>query len=238
MNQFIRTEMLFGVEAIAKLARSRVAVFGLGGVGGYVVEALARSGIGALDLVDNDTVSLSNLNRQILATHKTIGMAKTKVAAERVAEINPACIVRIYDTFFLPENASEFDFGQYDYVVDAIDTVSGKIGLVLAAQNAGVPIISAMGTGNKQNPAMFKVADIYKTAVCPLAHVMRKELRRRGVKHLKVVYSEEMPLKPADNSEVEVENTKRRATPGSTAFVPPVAGMIMAAEVVHDLCGL
>lgn len=234
-NQFLRTEMLLGAAALEKLAAARVAVFGLGGVGGYAVEALARSGVGQLDLVDNDVISLTNLNRQILATHKTIGQYKTDAAAERVAAINPDCRVRTYNTFFLPKNVAEFDFTQYDYVVDAVDTVSAKIGLAMAADAAGVPIISAMGTGNKLNPAAFKVADIYKTAVCPLAHVMRKELRKRGIKHLKVVYSEEMPLKPAPNAEVAAESPNRRVTPGSTAFVPPVAGLIMAAEVVRDL---
>lgn len=235
LTQFSRTEILLGAEALEKLAKSRVAIFGLGGVGGYAVEALARSGIGQLDLIDNDIISLSNLNRQILATHKTIGKQKTDAAASRVAEINPECRVRTYNTFFLPENSAEFDFAQYDYVVDAIDTVSGKIGLVMAAQKAGVPIISAMGTGNKFNPAAFKVADIFKTAVCPLAHVMRKELRKRGISHLKVVYSEEMPIKPDMSSDVVEESPNRRAIPGSTAFVPPVAGLIMAGEVVKDL---
>lgn len=237
INQFSRTELLLGSNAIKKLQNARVAVFGLGGVGGYVVEALARSGIGKLDLVDNDVVSLSNLNRQILATHKTVGKYKTEVAAARVAEINPSCVVRTYNKFFLPENSAEFDFTQYDYVVDAIDTVSGKIGLVVAAEQANVPIISAMGTGNKLDPSAFKIADIYKTSVCPLAHVMRKELRRRGIKRLKVVYSEEAPLKPLENAEVATETPVRRATPGSTAFVPPVAGFIMAGEVVRDLIG-
>lgn len=237
INQFSRTELLLGSNAIKKLQNARVAVFGLGGVGGYVVEALARSGIGKLDLVDNDVVSLSNLNRQILATHKTVGKYKTEVAAARVAEINPNCVVRTYNKFFLPENSAEFDFTQYDYVLDAIDTVSGKIGLVVAAEQANVPIISAMGTGNKLDPSAFKIADIYKTSVCPLAHVMRKELRRRGIKRLKVVYSEEAPLKPPENAEVATETPVRRATPGSTAFVPPVAGFIMAGEVVRDLIG-
>ena len=236
-NQFSRTEMLVGAAALEKLARARVAVFGLGGVGGYAVEALARSGVGGLDLVDNDVIALSNLNRQILATHRTIGQNKTDAAAARVAEIYPACKVRTFNTFFLPENAAEFDFTQYDYVVDAVDTVSAKISLVMAAEAAGVPIISAMGTGNKLRPELLKVTDIYKTAVCPLAHVMRKELRKRGIKHLKVVYSEETPLKPAPNAEVAAESPNRRATPGSTAFVPAVAGLIIAAEVVRDLIG-
>lgn len=232
-EQFSRTELILGCSAIEKLQRSRVAVFGLGGVGGYVVEALARSGIGALDLIDSDIISISNLNRQIFATHKTIGQYKTDVAANRVAEINPDCIVKTYKTFYLPENNREFDFKQYDYVVDAIDTVSAKIGLVMAAQEAGVPIISAMGAGNKINTTAFEVADIYQTSVCPLAHVMRKELRKRGIKHLKVVYSREKPHAPRNS--VAEQTDKRRAVPGSTSFVPPVVGLIIAGEVIKDL---
>ncbi|MBO4643186.1 MAG: tRNA threonylcarbamoyladenosine dehydratase [Alphaproteobacteria bacterium] len=228
-SPFARTELIFGKEALDKLARFRVAVFGIGGVGGYAVEALARSGIGALDLIDNDTVAVSNLNRQIVATTKTIGQYKVDVAAKRVSEINPECAVRTYKSFFLPETAGEFDFSQYDYVVDAIDTVSGKIGLVLAAQTAGVPVISAMGAGNKIDPTAFEVADIYKTSVCPLAHVMRKELKKRGVKSLKVVYSKENPVTPATSAD------SRKRVPGSTAFVPPVVGLIIAGEVVKDL---
>lgn len=228
-SPFARTELIFGKEALEKLARSRVAVFGIGGVGGYVVEALVRSGIGALDLIDNDTVAVSNLNRQIVATTKTIGRYKVDVAAERVNDINPDCIVKTYKTFFLPETAAQFDFSQYDYVVDAIDTVTGKIGLVLAAQTSGVPVISAMGAGNKTDPTAFEVADIYKTSVCPLAHVMRKELRKRGVKKLKVVYSKENPTAP-----VATEGGRKRI-PGSTSFVPSVVGLIIAGEVVKDL---
>ena len=228
-NPFARTELIFGKEALDKLARCRVAVFGIGGVGGYAVEALARSGVGGLDLIDSDTVEVTNLNRQIVATTKTVGRYKVDVARERVSEINPECVVRTYKTFFLPETAGQFDFSQYDYVVDAIDTVSGKIGLVLAAQAAGVPVISAMGAGNKTDPAAFEVADIYKTSVCPLAHVMRRELKKRGVKHLKVVFSKEKPVVPMNGDD--------KRTPGSTAFVPPAAGLIIAAEVVKDLIG-
>ncbi len=225
-SPFSRTERIFGADVLKKLSGARVAVFGIGGVGGYVVEALARSGIGALDLIDSDTVDITNLNRQIVATTKTIGQYKVDVAAQRVSDINPDCVVKTYKTFFLPETAGQFDFSQYDYVVDAIDTVTGKIGLILAAQAANVPVISAMGAGNKIDPTAFEVADIYKTSVCPLAHVMRKELKKRGVKHLKVVYSKEKPLTPAGDD---------KRTPGSTAFVPPVAGLIIAGEVVKDL---
>lgn len=231
-EQFSRAELILGDKAIAKLQRSRVAIFGLGGVGGYVVEALARSGVGALDLIDNDVICISNLNRQILATHKTIGHYKTDVAAQRVAEINPDCKVTTYQTFFLPENSTDFDFSKYDYVVDAIDTVSGKIGLVMAAQSVGVPIISAMGAGNKINATAFEVTDIYQTSVCPLAHIMRKELRKRGVEHLKVVYSREKPLNTVQNNDNQL---KKRNIPGSTSFVPPVVGLIIAGEVIKDL---
>jgi tRNA A37 threonylcarbamoyladenosine dehydratase len=214
-----------------KLKHSRVAVFGIGGVGGYVVEALARSGVGALDLIDNDTVAITNINRQIIATHNTIGRYKVDVAKERIKEINPECEVRIYKTFYLPEKSEEFDFKVYDYVADAIDTVSGKIALAVQASRAGVPIISAMGAGNKLEPTMFEVADIYKTSVCPLAKVMRKELKKRGVKKLKVVYSKEEPLKPAETE----EKTGKRQTAGSTAFTPAVAGLIMASEIIKDI---
>lgn len=235
-TQFARTELLLGAAALEKLSRARVAVFGLGGVGGYVVEALARCGIGALDLIDSDRISLTNLNRQILATHQTIGQPKVDVAAERVAAINPNCRITKHQTFYLPQNDGEFDFSQYDYVVDAIDTVTGKIGLILAAQTAGVPIISAMGTGNKLNPAAFEVADIYQTSVCPLAHVMRKELRRRGIERLKVVYSKEKPLKqnvPAPQT--TDPQSPRKSIPASAPFVPPVVGFIIAGEVIKDL---
>ena len=218
-----------------RLAQARVAVFGVGGVGGHVVEALARSGVGALDLIDNDQVCLSNLNRQIIATRATIGQYKVDAARDRIADISPSTQVRVYKTFYTPETAGQFDFTQYDYVVDAIDTVTGKLALVLQAQEAGVPIISSMGAGNKLDPTAFRVADIYQTSVCPLARVMRTELRRRGVKHLKVVYSTEPPLTPLPAP--AEEQTSRRQTPGSTAFVPAVAGLIIAGEVVRDLTG-
>lgn len=225
--------MLLGEEAMQKLSASRVAVFGLGGVGGYAVEALARTGVGALDLVDNDKISLSNINRQILATHKTVGKLKVDVARERVAEINPCCKVVTHNTFFLPQTAGEFDFSLYDYVIDAIDTVAGKIAIVRAAKAAKVRVISSMGAGNKLNPTAFGVEDIYKTSVCPLAKVMRRELKKAGVDSLKVVYSREEPLKT--EAEGETGETQSRRVPGSVAFVPPVAGLIIAAEVVKDL---
>ena len=233
MNQFSRTELLIGPEAMAKLHRSRVAVFGVGGVGGYVVEALARSGVGTLDLIDNDVVTLTNLNRQIIATHATLGMRKVDAAAERVRDICPDIQVNRHNCFFLPENADSFDFTQYDYVVDAVDTVSAKAEIVLRAQAAGVPVISSMGTGNKLDPSRFRVADISATKVCPLARAMRNLLRRKGVKHLKVVYSEEEAIKPLGEAEDAPQG--KRATPGSTAFVPAAAGLILAGEVVRDL---
>ena len=235
MNEFVRTELLLGAEAMEKLKNSRVAVFGVGGVGGYAVEALARSGIGALDLIDDDIVSESNINRQIIALRSTVGQPKVEVAAARVMDINPDCVVRTYRTFYTPETAEEFDFSQYDYVIDAIDTVTGKIGLVMQAKDAGVPIISSMGAGNKLDPTAFKVADIYKTSVCPLARVMRRELKKRGVERLKVVYSEEEALTPSEDKTPEQGAHQKRQTPGSTAFVPSVAGLIIAGEVVKDL---
>ena len=250
MYEFSRTELLLGPASMKTLAQSRVAVFGVGGVGGYAVEALARSGIGALDLVDHDRVCLSNINRQLLATHGTVGRYKVEVAAARIAEINPGCEVRTFRTFYLPETADQFDFSCYSYVVDAIDTVSGKIQLALAAQAAGVPIISSMGAGNKLDPTAFRVADIYRTRMDPLARVMRRELKKRGIKELKVVYSEEPPRRPLEDLPVSsLENgisppdtgrqsTDRRGVPGSVAFVPSVAGLIIAAEVVKDLCNL
>ena len=219
-----------------RLRRARVAVFGIGGVGGYTVEALARSGVGALDLIDSDAVSLSNLNRQIIATRKTVGQYKVDVAQQRILEINPDCVVRTYKTFYGPETAEQFDFTRYDYVVDAIDTVTGKLALVEQAQRSGTPIISCMGAGNKVNAAAFQVSDIYKTSMCPLARVMRKELKKRGVKKLKVVYSQEEAITPLENL-APVENPERRQVPGSTAFVPAVAGLIAAGEVVKDLTG-
>jgi len=232
LTQFSRTELLLGKNSTTVLSKKRVAVFGIGGVGSYVVEALARSGIGALDLIDNDTYSLTNLNRQLYATHKTIGEDKVDVAKNRIFDINPNCQVTVFKTFFLPENKSNFDFKHYDYVIDAIDTVAGKIALIEACKEHNVPIISAMGAGNKLHPEMFEVADIYKTSVCPLAQVMRKELKKRGIKDVKVVYSKEQPLKPVEDSE---EVTAKRALAGSTPFVPPVVGFIIAAEVVKDL---
>ena len=233
MNQFSRTELLIGPEAMAKLHRSRVAVFGVGGVGGYVVEALARSGVGTLDLIDNDVVTLTNLNRQIIATHATLGMRKVDAAAERVRDICPEIQVNRHNCFFLPENADSFDFTQYDYVVDAVDTVSAKIEIVLRAQAANVPVISSMGAGNKLDPSRFRVADIYQTKVCPLARAMRGLLKRKCVKEPKVVYSEEEALKPLGEAEDAPQG--KRATPGSTAFVPAAAGLILAGEVVRDL---
>lgn len=233
MNQFSRTEMLFGKAAMEKLRNARIAVFGVGGVGGYVVEALARSGVGTLDIIDNDTIALSNLNRQIIATHKTIGQRKVDAAKARILDINPECIVNTHDTFYMPETAGQFDFTAYDYVVDAIDTVTGKISLAEQAAAAGTPIISSMGTGNKTDPTAFQVTDIYKTSVCPLAKVMRYELKRRGIKKLKVVYSQEQPVKP--QSESQEQSAFRRNIPASNAFVPPAAGLILAGEVIKDL---
>ena len=247
MDQYARTQLLLGGDGMAKLHASRVAVFGVVGVGGYAVEALARSGIGALDLIDDDRVCLTNLNRQLLATRKTVGRYKVDVAAERVAEIDPRCVVRTYKMFYLPETEREFDFTAYDYVIDAVDTVTAKLSLVLRAREAGTPVISAMGAGNKLDPTAFEVADIYETSVDPLARVMRRELRRRGVAHLKVVYSKEPPTRPLEDMSIScrahcicppgAERTclDRRDIPGSTAFVPSVAGLIIAGEVVRDL---
>lgn len=250
LNQFSRTELLLGNAAMEKLTASRVAVFGIGGVGGYTVEALARSGIGAIDIIDDDKVCLTNINRQIYATRKTIGQYKVDVAKERILDINPDIKVTAYKTFYTPETSSQFDFSAYDYVVDAIDTVTGKIELVMNAAKAGTPIISSMGAGNKLNPAAFEVADIYKTSVCPLARVMRYELKKRGIKKLKVVYSKEKPITPIDNNEISCKTrcvcppgtqrkcTARRQVPGSTAFVPSVAGLIIAGEIIKDLTGV
>lgn len=235
MNEFIRTELLLGAEAMDKLKNSRVAVFGVGGVGGHAVEALARSGVGSLDLIDDDTVSESNINRQLIALHSTVGMPKVEVAADRVRDINPACKVTVHKTFYMPETAEQFDFTQYDYVIDAIDTVSGKLALVMQAQESGTPIISSMGAGNKLDPTAFRVADIYATSVCPLARVMRRELKKRGVKRLKVVYSEEKALIPLEDTGMESSTHPKRQTPGSVAFVPSVAGLILAGEVIKDL---
>lgn len=293
-DQFARTEMLLGREGMDRLRGARVAVFGIGGVGGYVCEALARSGVGALDLIDHDRISLTNLNRQIIATWKTLGQYKVEAMRERIEEINPRAQVRTYRTFFLPENAEEFSFAEYDYVVDAVDTVTAKLGIILTAKEAGVPVISSMGAGNKLDGSLFQVADIYETKVCPLAKVMRRELKRRGVERLKVVYSEETPIlpKPGETpickktaaspleepmatpfeggSSVEnpigidrnpgkeeipeeaaaglsgetaprntgTECTYSKSIPGSAAFVPSVAGLILAGEVIRDLCGI
>ena len=246
-EQFIRTEMLLGAEALERLQNARVALFGLGGVGGYTLEALARSGVGQLDLIDNDTVSLSNLNRQILATYDTVGMRKVDAAKQRVLSINPACVVRTYAVFYTPETAGQFDFTQYDYIVDAIDTVTGKLELIEQAQRAGTPIISSMGAGNKMDASAFEVTDIYKTSVCPLARVMRRELKKRGIKKLKVVYSKEPPITPLDDMSISCRThcicppgtarkcTQRRQVPGSNAFVPAAVGLIVAGEVVKDL---
>ena len=230
---FARTRLLLGQDGLDRLAAARVAVFGVGGVGGYVVEALARSGVGALDLIDSDTVDATNLNRQIIATVDAIGRSKVEVAAERVASINPSCVVRAHQCFFLPETAGQFDFAAFDYVVDAVDTVRANIALVEAAFAAGVPIVSSMGAGNKLDPTAFRVADIYETSVDPLARVMRRELRRRGIPSLKVVYSTELPLVPADDDMAVKDGT--RPAPGSVAFVPSVAGLILGGEVVKDL---
>ncbi len=232
-NLFSRTELLLGKDAMNKLASSRVAVFGIGGVGGYTVEALVRSGIGAIDIIDNDIVSPSNINRQIYATTKTIDEYKVDVAARRIAEINPDVVVRSYKTFYMPDTSDRFDFTDYDYIVDAIDTVTGKLELIVRANEAKTPIISSMGAGNKLNPTAFEVTDIYKTSVCPLAKVMRRELKQRGIKKLKVVYSKEIPLTPLESDEPPASG--RRQTPGSTAFVPSVAGLIIAGEVIKDL---
>ena len=238
MDPFSRTALLLGSEGMQKLKNARVAVFGLGGVGGYVVEALARSGIGALELVDHDTISITNINRQILATTKTVGKSKALAAKERVLEIDPDIFVTAREQFFHPDTAGTFDFSGYSYVVDAIDTVTGKLALVTAAQAAGVPIISCMGTGNKLDPTRFQIADISKTSVCPLARIMRKECAKRGIRHLKVLYSTEDPI-PSDPTVLSDEELPegRRALPGSVAFVPSVAGLIIAGEVIKDLLG-
>lgn len=239
-DRFSRTEMLLGSDAMDKLRNARVAVFGLGGVGGYIVEALARSGVGALDIIDNDTVSITNLNRQIVAVEGTVGMPKTEAAKMRIMQINPDCKVTAYNTFYMPENSSDFDFTKYDYIADAIDTVTAKIELVMNANKCGTPIICSMGTGNKLNPAELEVADIYKTSVCPLARIMRYELKRRGIKKLKVVYSKEMPIVPtgAAAEKCRAESTGKKNVPGSTAFVPAAAGMIIASEIVKDICSV
>lgn len=247
MNQFSRTQLLYGEEAMKRFAAARVAVFGIGGVGGYVVEALARSGIGALDLIDDDKVCLTNINRQIIATRKTVGKYKVDMAKERVQEINPDCEVRTFKTFFLPQTQDLFDFHEYDYVVDAIDTVTGKLAIIEKAKDANVPVISSMGAGNKVNASLFEVADLYETSVCPLAKVMRRECKKRGIDSLKVVYSKEKPIKPLEDMSISCRQncicppgtvrkcTERRDIPGSTAFVPSVVGLIIAGEIINDL---
>ena len=248
LNQFSRTQLLIGEDAISKLSQSRVAVFGIGGVGGYVCEALVRSGVGHFDLIDDDKVCLTNLNRQILATRKTVGKYKTEVMAERMLEINPDADIRIHKCFFLPENADDFPFDEYDYVVDAVDTVTAKLEIIMRCKSKNVPVISAMGAGNKLDAGRMKIADIYETSVCPLARVMRHELRKRGVKKLKVVYSDEQPIRPIEDMSISCRShcicppdakhkcTERRDIPGSTAFVPAVAGLLIAGEVVRDIC--
>lgn len=247
LSQFSRTELIFGKDAIKKLSQIRVAIFGIGGVGSYTAEALARSGVGILDLIDDDKVCLTNINRQLFATRKTVGKNKVDVAKERLEEINPNIIINTYKTFYMPETSSQFDFSQYDYIVDAIDTVKGKIELVMRAQEAGTPIICSMGAGNKVDATAFKVSDIYKTKVCPLARVMRTELKKRRVKKLKVVYSEEVAIKPIEDMAISCKtqcicppDTERKCThrnqvPGSNAFVPPVVGLIIAGEIIKDL---
>lgn len=247
LNSFSRTQLLLGQNAMDDLSRARVAVFGIGGVGGYVVEALARSGVGIFDLVDDDKVCLTNINRQIIATRKTIGMYKADAMRDRILDINPHAVVNIHKCFFLPETADQFDFENYSYVVDAVDTVTAKIEIILKAKQAGVPVISCMGAGNKLDPTSFRIADIYKTSMCPLAKVMRRELRKRNVKSLKVLYSTEKPVRPLDDMSISCRQhcvcppgtqrkcTDRRDIPGSVSFVPSVAGLIIAGEVVKDL---
>ena len=250
LNQFSRTQLLLGAEAIEKLHGSRVAIFGIGGVGGFVCEGLVRSGIGAFDLIDDDKVCLTNLNRQIIATRSTVGRQKTEVMRDRILDINPGAEVRIHNTFVLPENIDELPFAEFDYIVDAIDTVSAKIALVMKANELHIPIISSMGTGNKLDGSLLRVADIFDTKVCPLARVMRYELRKRGIPKLKVVYSEEKPTRPIEDGSISCRThcicppgaahkcTERRDIPGSTSFVPPVAGLLIAGEVVKDLTGV
>lgn len=240
MEQFVRTQMLLGAETMEKLQNAHIAVFGVGGVGGYVVEALARSGVGKFDLIDNDTVALSNINRQIIATHSSVGKYKVDVMKERILDINPDAEVTVHKCFFLPENSRDFEFKKYTYIVDAIDTVTAKLELIVRADEAGVPIISSMGTGNKLDPTRLEISDIYKTEMCPLARVMRTELKKRGIKKLKVVYSKEQPIKRAknDKEQITLENTGRiKDVPGSVAFVPSVAGLIIAGQVIKDLKG-
>jgi len=239
-DKFSRTQMIFGHDGMAKLKNAKVAIFGIGGVGGYAVEALARCGVGSLDLFDSDKISVTNINRQINATTKTIGEYKVDVARERVIDINPEAVVNVYKLFFLPETSGEVDFAKYDYIIDAIDTVSGKIELVLKAKEYNIQIISSMGTGNKTDPTLFEVADIYETKICPLAKIMRRELKKSGIEKLKVVYSKEPPITPAHVGDFVLDvpqNQKKRRIPGSNSFVPPVAGLIIAGQVIKDLTG-
>ncbi len=235
LNQFSRTQLLIGKNALDILQKSHVAIFGIGGVGGFVVEALARSGIGEFDLIDNDKVCLTNLNRQIIATRSTVGKYKVEVMKERILDINPDAKVNTFNCFYLPETKNQFDFKNYDYVVDAVDTVTAKIQLILQAKQADTKIISCMGAGNKLDPTKFEVADISKTSVCPLARVMRQECKKRGIKDVKVIYSKEKPIRPLEDMSISCEDTQRRSIPGSIAFVPSVAGLIIASEVVKDL---
>ena len=236
-EQFSRTEILLGADAMELLARARVAIFGIGGVGGYTAEALARSGIGAIDLIDSDTVSVTNINRQIFATHSTVGKLKVEVAAQRLLDINPNLIVRTHPVFYTPETADQFDFAQYDYIVDAIDTVTGKLCLAERAFAAGAPIISCMGAGNKMDGTAFQVADISKTTICPLARIMRKELKKRGINHMKVVFTTEEAMKPV-GAEEEAAAIGKRQIPGSTSYIPGIAGLLLAGEVIKDLSGV
>lgn len=237
INEFSRTEMLIGSENLEKLKNTKIAVFGAGGVGGYTIEALARSGIQYIDIIDNDVISLTNINRQIYALHSTIGMKKIDVAKQRILDINPNATVKTFDTFYLPENANQFDFSKYDYIIDAIDTVVGKIELVMQANKSNTPIISSMGAGNKLNPTQFEVDDIFNTSVCPLAKVMRQELKKRGIKKLKVVYSKEIPLKPIETDAFleEIKSSQKQRIPASSSFVPSVVGLIIASEVIKDV---
>ena len=247
LNQFSRTELIFGKEAMEKLHGARIAIFGIGGVGSYTAEALARSGVGTLDLIDDDKVCLTNINRQLFATRKTVGKYKVDIAKERLEEINPKICINTYKTFYMPETSNEFDFSQYDYIADAIDTVSGKLEMVVKAKEVNTPIISSMGAGNKIDPTAFRIADIYETKVCPLARVMRQELKKRNIKNLKVVYSEEIALKPIEYMAISCKTqcicppgttrkcTHRNQVPGSNAFVPPVVGLIIAGEVIKDI---
>ncbi len=247
LNQFSRTQLLFGEEAMETLANKRVAIFGIGGVGGYVCESLVRTGVGHFDIVDDDKVCLTNINRQIIATRKTVGKDKVEVMKERMLDINPKADIRVHKCFFLPENADDFPFEEYDYVVDAVDTVTAKIEIIMRCKELGVPVISCMGAGNKLDPSRFRVSDLYKTTMCPLAKVMRREMKKRGVKNLKVVFSDEKPVTPLEDMSISCKKncicppgaerkcTDRRAIPGSTAFAPAVAGLILASEVVKDL---